>query len=99
MKRTPLLRRTPLNRMSRKRRKSLGKRRECIEAVKTRSGGICEAKVSGVCTRYGCDGHEIVKRSAGGSPNDPANVLWICRGCHDWIHGNPREAKELGLLK
>ena len=25
--------------------------------------------------------------------------LGVCRGCHDWIHANPKEARSMGLLK
>lgn len=43
--------------------------------------------------------HEVLTRGRGGDPTDRENILAICAPCHDWIHGHPREAHELGLLK
>lgn len=45
------------------------------------------------------DVHEIVRRSQGGSILDEANVLAVCRKCHDRIGREPRLAIELGLAK
>lgn len=45
------------------------------------------------------DVHEVLPRSAGGDPLDSANVLAVCRRCHDWIHRNGRLAREIGLLR
>lgn len=27
------------------------------------------------------------------------NFVTVCRPCHNWIHQNPKKAKELGYLK
>jgi hypothetical protein len=43
------------------------------------------------------DVHELVKRSQGGSIVDEANVLCVCRLCHDWIEDHPTDAEERGL--
>jgi hypothetical protein len=45
------------------------------------------------------DVHEILARSAGGSILDEANVLAVCRGCHEWIGRRPAAALELGLRR
>lgn len=51
------------------------------------------------CSVYAVDVHEILARSAGGSILDEANVLCLCRACHDWIGNNPKAALALGLRK
>lgn len=45
------------------------------------------------------DVHEILARSAGGSILDEANVLAVCRTCHQWIGDHPKAALELGLRR
>lgn len=52
-----------------------------------------------LCDVASVDVHEILARSAGGSILDPANVLAVCRACHDWIGDHPREALALGLRR
>lgn len=59
---------------------------------------ICEARVDGVCQGRAQHMHHIVLRSRGGS-NDLSNLLAVCSACHDWIHGNPLKATELGLMR
>lgn len=55
-------------------------------------------------TCQACDGqpatdvHEKLRRSAGGSITDDANVLALCRPCHEWVHANPADAIAKGLL-
>lgn len=91
------LHRSPLPRVSKKRRKQAGARRECIRLVKARSHNLCEVMQT-CCTMIGVDAHEKLPRSAGGDPCDPANVLWCCRKCHDWLHAHPRLARAGGWL-
>lgn len=56
-----------------------------------------------LCERCGLrspdDVHEIKSRARGGSITDPANLVAVCRLCHNWITTHPREAKEQGWLK
>jgi hypothetical protein len=42
-------------------------------------------------------GHEPLKRSRGGDPTDPAQVLAACHACNDWIELFPDAATLLGL--
>ena len=63
-----------------------------------RSQGRCEAQVEGVCLGRGDQAHHKRRRSQGGQ-DTPANLLWICRACHDWCHRYPAQAKALGLLE
>lgn len=54
--------------------------------------------------REACDVHELVRRSQG-SPIVPsqgltaADVLAVCRPCHDWITTHPEAAVALGLVR
>ena len=57
----------------------------------------CEARVVDICTGRAVDMHEALPRSAGGDPTDPANILNVCRPCHDWIGNHPAKAVGLGL--
>lgn len=72
-----------------------------LEAVRpilmARSGGRCEAGVAKLCTGVGAHAHHIRRRSQSGA-NDPENLLWVCHFCHDWLHYNPEQARELGFL-
>jgi hypothetical protein len=44
------------------------------------------------------DGHELTRRSAGGSILDPENCRPVCAECHRFIHDNPAAAKAEGWL-
>ena len=41
--------------------------------------------------------HHRKRRSQGGT-DDPVNILEVTPEIHDWIHGNPEQAYELGWL-
>ena len=93
-----------LNPVSKKRARELAKRRKVIdEILKTRQ--LCEAshRIMRVdrthrCFRIPFDVHEPLTRARGGSITDPANMMVVCRPCHDWIHGHPTLATQVGLL-
>lgn len=59
----------------------------------------CEATVVPDCAQYGSELHHILSRSQGGPLMDNANVLVVCRWCHEWIERHPREAKKLGFKR
>ena len=40
------------------------------------------------------DPHEPLTRARGGSIIDKANMVALCRECHDWIHAHPKQAGE-----
>lgn len=74
------------------------------EILQERSGGACEIALPG-CSGQGTDPAHRKGVKAGGrhgatreSHNQPSNVLWACRGCHDWCHHRPAEAYDLGLM-
>lgn len=103
----PLKRTTPLRQVSKKRDRELKQRRKVIaEVMATRYR--CEAihliKQSEEAKGHRCGGwavdiHEPLTRARGGSITDPANMVPVCRACHDWIHHHPKEATTVGLLR
>ena len=46
-----------------------------------------------------CDVHEKIRRSQGGSILDEANLMCVCRPCHQRIGNYPALAFELGLAE
>ena len=91
------MKRKPLRRQS---VKAAARAREFAQvrvAVFERDGWRCVLE-----NRHGCRGpldpHHIVRRSQGGT-DSPFNLVTLCRAHHDWVHGNPAEARQLGLLK
>ena len=38
------------------------------------------------------DGHELKRRSAAGSITDMANIIGLCRPCHEWVGMHPAQA-------
>ncbi|MEM9752577.1 MAG: hypothetical protein AAF916_04250 [Planctomycetota bacterium] len=92
------MRRTPLKRVSEKRRAQMYNRDRCKTIVRLRSKGQCELGIAGVCTGKAKDAHELLPRAQGGDPTDPANVRDVCRRCHDYAHANPEEAYAFGWL-
>lgn len=64
----------------------------CELCAPLRSHGI----VTG-CSGWADDGDEKLRRSAGGSIIDPANVRPVGRRCHRWLTEHPKEARAWGL--
>lgn len=58
----------------------------------------CEVAITGRCTYDATEVHERLRRSAGGSITDDANVMALCHWCHQWVHANPRISYERGWL-
>lgn len=93
------MRRSPLNRMSAKRKAELPSRAKCCREVRERCGGKCEANLADICAGAMRDTHEIKARSQGGSITDPANCLGVCGACHTWITEHMNAARRLGLAE
>ena len=68
------------------------------KAVLARDGERCRR-----CLRPTTDVHHRKVKGMGGTA-DPevafglANLVSLCRECHQWVHGNPEEAYVLGWL-
>lgn len=95
-----LERRSELAPVSDARRAEMRQRRRTVDAVWGRresqeADPMCQ--VAG-CIREADDVHEPHTRARGGSAADAANMLAVCRPCHDWIHEHPAEAQRRGLL-
>ena len=95
---TAALKRTQLKPVSEKRRATFDARAACLAEVRRRARGKCEVRWDWRCERDGRHGHELLPRSAGGSPVDARNVAWCCPYCHRAIHRNPTEAYRRGWL-
>lgn len=97
----PLVRRTRIRRVSRKRAATVSARREAVRSAMVRAGWRCEAPAygaPGVC--WGpCDPHEPLTRARGGSIVDPSNIVIVCRFHHSYLHDNPAWAVSVGLLR
>lgn len=65
--------------------------------VAERAKGLCEVRLPD-CFTVMAHTHHIRLRSRGGL-HDLDNLLGVCLSCHDYIHRNPAEAKEKGLMR
>ena len=77
-------------------------RRDAVRAAFERDGYRCQAadlETPGVQCGGGLDGHEPLTRARGGDPLDPDQIVTVCRHHHRWIHANPIDAHDLGLLR
>ena len=45
------------------------------------------------------DGHELLKRSQGGSITDPSNMVPLCSRHNGWVEDEPDAAYDLGLVR
>lgn len=112
-RRKPLMRKTPLRRVSPKRALVNALRATFVDEQLHRRP-LCEAgKIIGrsltslpltymLCMGTSSEIHEPLTRArAPGADTilDPANSVAICRTCHSWIHSHPDHAEKLGLLK
>jgi hypothetical protein len=113
MKRTPLLRRTRLKPMSKKRRKDsaiYSKKRKAfleahpfcavwVEAAATRIRVLREAGlgIGDIRPLRSCDIHHKAGRS-GANYLDESTWMAVSREGHDWIHAHPSEARAKGWL-
>lgn len=103
MKRTPLVRRTPLkrspvkrSRQSQKRKRPVGFTEETKASVRRRSGNRCEARAEG-CTGRATHFHHRKLRRFG--DHSEANCLHVCAWCHiSVIHENPELSFVMGWM-
>ena len=91
------MKRSPLRRVSAKRRGLAKSRRETIDAVMERDKFACQAQLPG-CSLHATDVHELKTRARGGSITDLSNCIALCRGCHSWITEHPAWATNHGFM-
>lgn len=90
------MKRSPINRVSKKKRSADQLLRQVRVLVLERAAGMCEC---------GCERphgpsphvHHILRRSQGGG-HDPANLLVLSAQHHAWVHEHIQDAIDRGLL-
>jgi len=112
MKRTPLVRktplkckgnglkRTPIKRISAKRKDELReyrRRKKEYFAMLAEKQGFDRCLCEVCGERFAKDWHHVRPLGAGGKLNQE-EMLAVCRTCHNWIHANPGEARKRLLL-
>jgi hypothetical protein len=98
MRRVPLQRGGPIRPVSAARAAENRQRRAVLDQL-AQTQPWCSARVPDVCTGRAQDGHELLRRSQGGSITDPNNVVGVCRPCHGWIGEHPAQAVARGLAR
>ena len=89
MKRSPIKRKTSLNRVSSKRAEELKEYRKLKREYITRKP-ICE-----ICeTNKATDIHHRLPLGRGGKLCDTTIFVAVCRFCHNYIHNNPAWAEK-----
>jgi 5-methylcytosine-specific restriction endonuclease McrA len=102
----PPKRNKPLNQRSKKKQEEYKLRRPLVEKL-LKEKPFCEAcpvfaehdKKAIYIRKQSQDIHELVRRSQGGSILEEANLLAVCRECHQRIGNYPQLAFDLGLSK
>lgn len=96
MKRSPIIRRTGLKRISSKEQGRLADFNKAKVIVAVRSGGFCEANFSG-CTGFAQHFHHRMGRRLPDSNRSWA-IVHCCEHCHRYGHSHPIEATKVGFL-
>ena len=90
---------------SKKARETGETRRRLKWSIMAHRGNACEAcpytpsDIGANPPRPFDDLHEVLTRGRGGDPTDPANILLVCRTCHDWITTHELAARAAGLVR
>jgi hypothetical protein len=97
------VKRSPVNQISQKRRKLMRERRAMLdETFGPKEEWQCSIPPMGITYWGECygevNGHELRKRSAGGSITDPENVVLLCNHHNQMVENRPIEARALGLV-
>jgi hypothetical protein len=91
MKRSALVRRTPLRLKSKKRQQQDVLRRKLVAHLLETYPWCVRCFVE-----RAVDCHELKRRSQGGDPLDPTGIATLCRTCHTWVTEHPLSAHEEG---
>jgi hypothetical protein len=93
-----------MRQISKKRQKLMAERRLMMEELfGPRDNWRCtfwlyRGTLTGPPTCHGnVNGHELLKRSRGGSITDVGNVVLLCDFHNGWVEDHPAEAHEIGL--
>lgn len=99
MARECIVKRTPLRRVSDKKRVKDAEYAAARKQVEFRSRGFCEATTP-ACLTGRHEAHHVhhVKRRSQGGGHDVDNLLHLCFPAHEWVHAHPAEARERGWL-
>lgn len=94
--------RKPLRPVSEKRRaENVERQKLMLEKFGPREEWRCQFPQIDNGFGWGCfgdvNGHEVLKRSRGGSITDMENVVLACQYHNEWVENNPVKAHELGL--
>lgn len=89
----PLVRRTQLRAMSRRRAAEMPARRAAVAELLALQPW-CQVKVPNLCAGRAVDGHERLSRARGGDHLAPD--VAVCRPCHSHITQNPAWAEANG---
>lgn len=58
---------------------------------------ICQIAIPGICTHHSTEIHHVNDRY-GDKLNDETYWKATDRACHQWVHLNPKSAREMGFL-
>lgn len=71
-------------------------------SIPTRSREIVNSRDRRTCVRCACPGREWHHRRSrsvrGEHRHCPCNGVLLCHSCHVWVHKNPADAQEVGLI-
>ena len=91
------MRKKPILRKTRLRSESSKRRLQRLEYAKLRKEFMYPGRGCYCCGLKATDIHHVAGRR-GTTLNNTFMWLAVCRSCHRWIHENPSEAREKGLL-
>lgn len=95
-----LTRRTPLAKVSKKRRAQRYDYEQAVAVVRTRDANTCQLAGSDTTCNGPVDPHHVFTQARWPERRcDPDAMVLLCRWHHDWTHGHPKEARKMGLLR
>jgi len=94
------MKRSRINPVSKKRRKKNALRKfAMLEVFGPREGWKCAMRGRYLACFGDINGHELLKRSRGGSITDMSNVVLLCNAHNSWVEDYPELAHLIGLAK
>ena len=99
------MKRTPLKKRSNKQLALAIQRRDILREKFGQPGEwVCSVRGTFLIPLMGpcfgpVNGHELIKRSQGGSIVDPENIIMLCNYHNGWVEDHPLDAEKIGLVK